>query len=131
MPQSYNQTVEIYYPKSTLLFYSMEPIPVNNRLYAKAFLDSNDLSRTEWFEEYVRKMYVDGTVKYWRYKPTLNVIVTTPGNGTYTQFYKDGSVIQKSGQITFHWSSESVDLPEPVGSWGKCFCCYHHDGDSD
>jgi hypothetical protein len=131
MPKSYIQTVEIYYPKSEFTFYSMEPIPVNNRLYAKAFLDTEDGSKTEWFDEYVKKIYVNDTVKCWYHKPTLNVVLTTPGNGTYTQFYKDGSVIQKLGQNTYHWSTEFVDLPEPVGSWSKCFCCYHHDGDSD
>ena len=131
MPKSYIQTVEIYYPKSPFSFHSMEPIPVNNKIYAKAFLDSQDGSKTEWFDDFVKKIYVDGTEKCWYYKPTLNVALTARGNGTYTQFYKDGSVIQKFGNQTYHWSAEPVDLPESNGQWLKCFCCYHHDGDSD
>lgn len=109
----------------------MEPIPVNNKSYAKAFHDLEDGSRTEWCDDFVKKVYLNGTVKCWYYKPTLKDVLTVPGNGTYTQFYKDGSVIQKIGALTYHWSVESVELPEPVGAWMKCFCCYHHDGDSD
>ncbi len=129
--KSYIQTVEIYYPKSEFTFHSFEPIPVNNRLYAKAFLDSEDGSQTEWLDKFVKKVYLDGTQKCWYYKPTLKDVLTVPGNGTYTQFYKDGSVIQKLRESTYHWSSESVDIPESDGKWMKCFCCYHHDGDSD
>jgi len=109
----------------------MEPVPINNKIYAKAFLDTQDESKTEWFDDFVKKTYVDGTEKCWYNKPTLNFVLTVPANGTYTQFYNDGSVIQKFGDQTYHWSTESVDLPEPVGQWSKCFCCYQHDGDSD
>jgi hypothetical protein len=132
MPKTYTQTVVVNFPTSPLTFYSMEPQPINNKLYAKAFLDSFDGSKTDWFDIGIRKVYLDGTEKFWYYKPTLQKVINAPGeNGTYTQFCKDGSVIQKRGQNTYYWSGAAVDVPEPVGKWSKCFCCYQHDGDSD
>lgn len=113
MPETFYQTVDVYFPFSAERFSSMELAPVIPDFAKCEFHNGKDISIKRkdgtvitWKTDYIVGLK-DGIMKFWWNKPTLEqALESFPlTKGHFYQFNKNGSVNSKQNNKTYYWSS--------------------------
>lgn len=110
------QTVDVQFPNSSLVFNTLELVPVNPNPYTCAI--KTDHSVIAWHDDgTVTEKTADGTLKVWFAKPTLaDAIHSNPmEKGSYFKFNSDGSVEAYWYSTCYYWSAPK-DAPPVQGT---------------
>jgi hypothetical protein len=97
----------------------MEKVPIRPNTDTSDFMTikREDGSLIAWYSDgVVLKVNVDGMIKLWYAKPTLNDAITRPNyinelNYSY-QFHSNGSVTARYKNSNYYWSAPMSGIPE-------------------
>ncbi len=109
------QTVDVQFPNSSLVFNTLELVPVNPNPYT-CTIKTVGGSVISWHDDgTVTEKIADGTQKVWFAKPTLADAIDSKAKGSYFKFNSDGSVEAYWYSTCYYWSGPK-DAPPVQGT---------------
>ena len=91
------------------------------------FIETDDGSAIVKFSDRTEKYLLNGDIKLYKAKPTMQECVINRDNkGMYYRFYEDGSVRAKDGNNTLYWSAPvecDYHTGDPADRGVKCHVC--------
>ena len=116
------QTVDVQFPNSSLVFNTLELVPVNPKTYTCTIKTPSSV--ISWHDDgTVTEKAADGTLKVWFAKPTLADAVNCKSKSSFFKFNKDSSVEAYWYSTSYYWSAPKDAEPVQGTSVYQCSEC--------